>query len=43
MSAAALAERRTSGEIARRDDKAARERNLARAEVRKEGGEGAAS
>jgi hypothetical protein len=43
MSAAALAERRASREIARRDHKAPRKRDLARAEVREEGGDGAAS
>jgi hypothetical protein len=43
VSAATLAERRTSREIARGDDQAPRKRDLARAEVRDESGNGAAS
>src|SRR2546426_9526345 len=43
VSAAALAERRTSREIARRDDQPLRQRDLARTEVREESGNRAAS
>jgi hypothetical protein len=43
MAAAALAERGASREIARRDDEAARKRDLARTEVLEESGNGAAS
>src|SRR5712691_489458 len=43
VSAATLAERRTSHEIARRDDQPLRQRDLARTEVREESGNRAAS
>src|SRR2546423_4385595 len=43
MSAAALAERRAAREVSRGDQEAARKRDLARAEVRNEGGDGTAS
>src|SRR5713226_4940117 len=43
VSAAALAERRPSREVARGDHKTPRQRDLARAEVRQEGRDGAAS
>src|SRR5437773_7340140 len=42
VSAATLAERRTSHEIARRDDQPLRQRDLARTEVREESGNRAA-